>query len=73
MNTTNKEIDQLAKNYIDNFYYTSNHVSIYKSDNFTLALYKNTETITNLSLPVPKINIEANSRDIFVLILLFLD
>ena len=58
MNTTNKEIDQLAKNYIDNFYYTSNHVSIYKSDNFTLALYKNTETITNLSLPVPKINID---------------
>ena len=58
MNTTNKEIDQLAKNYIDNFYYTSNHVSIYKSDNFTLALYKNTETITNLSLPLPKINID---------------
>ena len=57
-NITDKEMDQLAKNYIDNFYYTSNHVSIYKSDNFTISLYKISDTISNLSLSVPKINFE---------------
>ena len=43
---------------MDNFNYTNNHISIYKSDNLTLSIYRKCETISNLSLDLPKINYE---------------
>ena len=49
---------RLTQIYMDNFYYTKNHVSTYKSNNFTITIYKNTESISNLSLGIPKLNFE---------------
>ena len=58
-NITEDEMHQLVLNYKDNFNYTSNHISIYKSNNYTIAIYKNSETISSLSLGIPKINFES--------------
>ena len=41
-----------------NFEYTSKHISIYKSNNYTISIYKDTETISNLSLEIPKLNFD---------------
>ena len=57
-NITDEEIAKLTKIYMNNFYYTNNHVSTYKSNNFTITIYKNTESISNLSLEVPKLSFE---------------
>ena len=57
-NFTDEEMAQLVQNFMKNFYYTNNHISTYKSNNYTIAIYKNGETITNLSLSIPKINFE---------------
>ena len=57
-NFTDEEIAQLVENYMQNFYYTNNHISTYKSNNFSIAIYKNGETISNLSLSIPKIDFE---------------
>ena len=57
-NITDDEIEQLVKNYKDNFYYTNNHVSSYKSKNLSLVIYKNTESIFDLPLGIPKLKFE---------------
>ena len=57
-NITDSEMDYLTEIYMKNFDYTSNHISIYKSNNYTIVFYKNTESISNLSLGIPKINFE---------------
>ena len=57
-NITDEEMARLTQIYMDNFYYTKNHVSTYKSNNFTITIYKNTESISNLSLGIPKLNFE---------------
>ena len=57
-NITEEKLAMLAQYYKENFYYTNNHISTYKSNNFTIAIYKNSESISNLSLDIPKLNFE---------------
>ena len=57
-NITNEEIKSLVEHYIKFFNYTSNHVSIYESNNMNLTIYKNSESILHLSLDIPKINFD---------------
>ena len=57
-NISDEEMARLVQLYKDNFYYTNNHVSTYASNNYTITIYKNAESITNLSLGIPKINFE---------------
>ena len=57
-NITDIEIKYLVEIYSNNFAYTTNHISIYKSNNFSIAIYKNSEAISNLSLNIPKINFD---------------
>ena len=52
----NENMAKLVKNYMNNFYYTPNHISTYESNDYTITIYKNTESITKLSLGIPKIN-----------------
>ena len=57
-NISDEEMARLVQLYKDNFYYTNNHISTYTSSNYTITIYKNSESITNLSLGIPKINFE---------------
>ena len=55
-NNTKKEIEQLALEYIKDFNYTNNHISLYENKFHSLTIYKNTECISNLNLFIPEIN-----------------
>ena len=57
-NITDSEIAHLTEMYMKNFEYTSKHISIYKSNNYTISIYKDTETISNFSLEIPKLNFD---------------
>ena len=57
-NISDENMAKLVKNYMNNFYYTPNHISTYESNDYTITIYKNTESITKLSLGIPKINFE---------------
>ena len=57
-NISDEEMARLVQLYKDNFYYTNNHISTYTSGNYTITIYKNSESITNLSLGIPKVNFE---------------
>ena len=57
-NISDEEMARLVQLYKNNFYYTNNHVSTYISINYTITIYKNSESITNLSLGIPKVNFE---------------
>ena len=55
-NISNKDLDLLAKKYAKEYIYTFNHISIYKNDLYTIALYKNKECINELSLNISNID-----------------
>ena len=57
-NITDSEIAHLTEMYMKNFDYTSKHISIYKFNNYTISIYKDTETISNFSLEIPKLNFD---------------
>ena len=48
-----------SKNYAKEFYYTENHISTYKSSNFTMDLYKNSSSIDELKLNITKIEYDS--------------
>ena len=50
------EIDKIAKIFAKEFQYTKNHISIFKTDMFSITLYKNSECISDLNLTIPEIN-----------------
>ena len=49
-NLSEKEIEKIAFQYIKEFNYTKNHVSIYKNKVFSITTYKNSYSFANLSL-----------------------
>ena len=55
-NITDEELEELAHKYAKEFNYTDNHVSLYKNDIYSIALYKNGNCITKLSLEIPEID-----------------
>ena len=54
---TEEEIDNLAKSYLKEFYYTDNHISLYNYSHNEIAIYKNFECISDLSLDIPSIDL----------------
>ena len=54
-----ENIQLVAKNYANEFYYTVNHISTFTSDNFTMALYKNSSCIDELKLNITKIEYDS--------------
>ena len=57
-NITDEELRQLILNYKNNFDYTNKHVSLYKSNNVSLVIYKDRESLSNLNLEIPKLNFD---------------
>lgn len=60
----NEDIEQenikiFVKNYANEFYYTSNHISKFDNLNFTMLLYKNNSCIDKLNLNVTKIDYDS--------------
>ena len=54
---TEEEIDNLVKSYLKEFYYTDNHISLYNYSHNEIAIYKNFECTSDLSLDIPSIDI----------------
>ena len=54
---TEEEIEELAKTYFKEFFYTDNHISIYNYYNYIVVIYKNGECIDELSLEIPKVDL----------------
>ena len=54
---TEEEIEKLAKSYVKEFVYTDNHLSLYTYNNYEIALYKNSQCISELSLEIPTVSI----------------
>ena len=54
-----ENVQLVAKNYANEFYYTVNHISTFTSDNFTMALYKNSSCIDELKLNITKIEYDS--------------
>ena len=55
-NITEKEIEKFAKNYVSEFKYTDNHISVFKNDIYSITFYKNAECISDLKLEIPQID-----------------
>ena len=56
---TQENVQLVAKNYVNEFYYTVNHISTFTSRNFTMALYKNSSCIDELKLNITKIGYDS--------------
>ena len=54
---TEQDIEQLAKSYVKEFFYTDNHISLFNYGNHEIALYKNFECISDLSLEIPSVDL----------------
>ena len=54
---TEEETEQLVKSYAKEFYYTDNHISLFNYSNYEIAIYKNYECISDLSLEIPSVNL----------------
>jgi len=54
-NNTISTIQTLAISYAEEFNYTVNHISLYKNDEMTVALYKNKSIISSTNLKLPNI------------------
>ena len=54
----NEGAETLVKNYIDEFSYTNNHISQYKSDNneYNMIVFKNSSCVSNLTLKISEID-----------------
>ena len=55
-NDTINIIQTLAMSYAEEFNYTVNHISLYKNEEITVALYKNETIIGDTNLTIPNIN-----------------
>ena len=55
-NLTDNEIKYYAKNYAREFFYTKNHISIFKNDIYSIIFFKNSDCISELSLEISKID-----------------
>ena len=55
-NDTLSSIETLAKAYAQEFDYTVNHISLYKNEEMTVALYKNMSIISDTDLILPQID-----------------
>ena len=51
------KIQILVNNYIKEFVYTKNHISVYENDNYRITLYKNLNCFDELDLNITKINL----------------
>ena len=49
-------IELMAKNYINEFNYTNQHVSLFKNTNYSIVLYKNLECINKLEVDIPQVD-----------------
>ena len=49
-------IETVTKTYANEFWYTNNHISEFKNDEYNIIIYKNSDCITELSLKMPKID-----------------
>ena len=49
-------VENIAKTYAKEFSYTEKHISLFKNDIYSIMLYKNSECITELELPMPEID-----------------
>ena len=54
---TEEEIENLAKIYAKEFFYTDNHISLFNYTNYEIAIYKNLECISYLSLNIPSVDL----------------
>ena len=54
-NITDDIVEKMTKIYASEFIYTDTHVSIYKSDIYTITIYKDIQCISDLSLNTPEI------------------
>ena len=61
---TAEEINLLARNYAKEYIYTNKHITIYKYNLFSIAIYKNKECIDELSLSIPQIDFGACNEKI---------
>ena len=52
-------IDLNVKNYIKEYFYTQNHISIYQNDKYSISIYKELDCIEELSLNIPKVDFGA--------------
>ena len=49
-------VEKIAKTYAKEFNYTIKHISLFKNDVYSIMLYKSSDCITELQLPMPEIN-----------------
>ena len=49
-------IETVTKTYANEFWYTNNHISEFKNDEYDIIIYKNSDCIAELSLKMPKID-----------------
>jgi len=49
-------IEIVTKTYTNEFWYTNNHISEFKNNEYDIIIYKNSDCITELSLSIPKID-----------------
>ena len=55
-NLTENEVETFVKNYVKEFQYTKNHVSVYKNNIYTIFIYKNGECIYELMSNTSKVD-----------------
>ena len=55
-NINDSDIEKFAKKYTKEFYYTNNHVSVFKNNIYTITIYKNRECISSLTLENPEVD-----------------
>ena len=53
-----EEVGNLVEIYSNEFNYTNNYISMYKSDQYSIAIYKNMTCISDLSINMPLINFQ---------------
>ena len=63
-NDTLFAIQTLAKSYAEEFDYTVNHISVYKNEEMTVALYKNMSIISDTDLILPRIDFKESYNKI---------
>ena len=53
-----KEVGNLVETYSQEFNYTNNYVAMYENKNYSIAIYKNSSCISDLSLDIPLIDFQ---------------
>ena len=52
-------VEKIAKTYANEFNYTNKHISLFKNEVYSIMLYKETNCISELELPMPEIDFGA--------------